>query len=86
MLRGIMTPLMLLVRFNNWIFYLTRRYCAKSYEPIYEVFDFIDDQIRNRIKTEDVDENMEPRDMVDSFLIEKVKQKRLDLPSSDLYT
>lgn len=86
MMRGVNTPLVLLARYNNWIFHLTRRYCAPCYKPIDYIFEFVDNQIKKRIKTEDIDEDMEPRDMVDAFLIEKAKQKRLNLPSADLYT
>ncbi|KAI6171091.1 (pine wood nematode) hypothetical protein [Aphelenchoides bicaudatus] len=86
MMRGVLSPIVLLARYNDWIFNVTRNYCSFAYKPIEEIFNFIDDQIRRRIKTEEVDENVEPRDFVDAFLIEKAKQKRLESPSAELYT
>ncbi|KAI6184682.1 Cytochrome P450 33C9 [Aphelenchoides bicaudatus] len=86
MVRGVSSPIILLSRFNDRIFNLTWRYCSKTYKLIDHVFNFIDDQIHERVKTEEIDENVEPRDFVDAFLIEKAKQRRLGLPSADFYT
>lgn len=77
--------IVLLGRFNEWIEDWTRKYMTHYFMPIRHLFDFIDDQIKRRIKTEEIDEDMEPRDLVDAFLIEKAKQKRLNLPTADLY-
>jgi hypothetical protein len=41
----------------------------RFYKPIQELFDFIDEQIKQRIKTEEIGENIEPQDLVDAFLI-----------------
>jgi hypothetical protein len=56
------------------------------YEPIQELFDFFDEQIKQKVKTEEIDESMEPRHLIDAFLIQKAKQNRLNLPTADIYT
>lgn len=85
-LRMLNDPVLIIARFNLWAKKLSYKYMYSYYRPIQELFDFLDKQIKERIKTEEINENMEPRDLVDAFLIEKAKQKRLNLPTADFYT
>lgn len=86
MMTVLTNPLTMMVRFNPSIEKHSYPIMKRFYKPIQELFDFIDEQIRQRIKTETIEENIEPHDMLDAFLIEQARQKRLNLPTSDLYT
>lgn len=86
MLQTFNKPIMLLARFNEWIDIVTKKFIDHHYDPIRALFQFLDDQIKRRVKSEEIDENMEPRDLVDAFLIEKAKQTRLNLPTAELYS
>jgi hypothetical protein len=79
-------PILMIVSFSKSIQKLSYRFLKSFYKPVYKLFDFINEQIRQRIETENVDEDMEPRDIVDAFLIEKARQERLNLPTAYLYT
>jgi PhoPQ-activated pathogenicity-related protein len=76
-------PILLIARFNERIEKFTYKYMNSYYKPMQDLFDFIDEKIKERIETEDVHESM---DMVDAFLMEKARQKRLNLSTADLYT
>lgn len=62
-------PFLMIVRFNPFIEKHSYKIMKRFYKPIQELFDFIDEQIKQRIKTEEIGENIEPQDLVDAFLI-----------------
>lgn len=86
MIKSLTSPIMLLLRFNDLMFKLTKQFFLAYFKPAHALFGFIEGQIKRRIKMEDIDETMEPRDLVDAFLIEKARQKRVQGANADLYT
>lgn len=85
MMNLLTNPLLMIIRFNPWLERSSYKYMTGFYKPVQDLYDFIDEQIKQRIKTEEIDENMEPRDLVDAFLIEKAKQKRQNLPTAEMF-
>ncbi|KAI6196340.1 (pine wood nematode) hypothetical protein [Aphelenchoides besseyi] len=82
-IRCLTQPIVVIARFNDLFFKLTRRYLAHLYRPFEEMFDrmFVDE-----LNKKDLDEHAEPRDFVDAFLLEKLKLERENAPNAAFYT
>ncbi|KAI6227673.1 (pine wood nematode) hypothetical protein [Aphelenchoides fujianensis] len=82
-------PIVVIARYNDLFFSLTRRLFSGFYRPFQELFDFLEENVRERIQqfeSEKEDGREEARDLVDAFLIEKARLERQNAPNAAFYT